>query len=314
MRFLLRSLTCCLIAAPAFALGWGIEGHKAIGQLARTKLSPAARAQVIKILGNDDLAEVAVWADEVRDAGRHRGPLVSDPEARAFIQKFPKNPSWHFVDQPLGLAGYTTDGKFSSEDDVVHAINASIAVLEGRSNRFTPAQALRLLIHFVGDVHQPLHASTGYYDLHNLASPKLVTNPAAVDLATGDHGGNSLYVTKSEELHALWDVKLVEKIAGKDFEKLAGALGNKNPAKWHTPGDYHTWAAQWASESVAIAAGHVYRDVIFEAAELDEKHQLKRMEIKLGSSYEKNNETVVAAQLATAGLRLAELLNQLHWK
>ena len=292
---------------------WGIEGHKAVGELARTRLSATTRAAIVKILGNDDLADVAVWADEVRDAGRHRGPLVNDPEARAFNQKFPKNPSWHFVDQPLGSTGYTDNGKFSSEDDVVHAINSCIAVLEGKSARFPPSQALRLLVHFVADIHQPLHASTGYYDLHNPAAPKLVVDPSKVDLTTGDHGGNSLYYSKSQELHAYWDTTLVEKIGGKDYKALASALTGKSPAKWQTPGDYHQWAETWATESDAIAE-KAYRGITFETAALNAKHELERMEIKLSPSYAKTNEQVVAGQLAKAGLRLADLLNRIQWK
>ena len=84
-----------LTSVSSRLVAWGIEGHKAIGELARTRLSAATRAHVIKLLGNDNLADVAVWADEVRDAGRHRGPLVGDPEAQAFAKTFPKNPTWH---------------------------------------------------------------------------------------------------------------------------------------------------------------------------------------------------------------------------
>lgn len=139
MPYLIAALLS--LGAATQLAAWGIEGHKAVGEVARTRLSATARAAVVKILGNDDLAAVAVWADEIRDAGRHRGPLVSDAEAKAFTQKFPKNPSWHFVDQPLGTTGYTDNGKFSSEEDVVHTINSCIAVLEGKSSRFTASRA-----------------------------------------------------------------------------------------------------------------------------------------------------------------------------
>lgn len=292
--------------------GWGQEGHKSVGELARMKLTPATRAWITKLLGNDDLADVAVWADDVRSAGRHSGPLVDDSEALAFNKKFPNNKNWHFVDLPLGTKAYSLSGKFSSKDDIVHAINRCIEVLEDRSGEFTKSQAVRLLVHFVGDLHQPMHASTGYYNLSNPSAPKLVTDPSAVDVNTGDRGGNSLHMGKSDELHALWDSDLVRKFGGGDYKKLADKLAGKSPASL-TPGDYHHWAETWATESVGVAA-NAYRGIIFGRAELNKRHQLDQMDIKLPPNYAKMNQQVAGSQLAKAGFRLAELLNRIQTK
>ena len=79
----------------------------------------------------------------------------------------------------LGAAAYARDGRFAAEDDVVHQIAAAVAVLEGKSRRFPPAQAVRVLAHLVGDLHQPLHVGTGYFDVRNPAAPRLVTAPVA---------------------------------------------------------------------------------------------------------------------------------------
>ena len=66
-------------------------------------LTPQAKAGVEKILGNDDLASISTWLDDVRNAKRHHvGPLKSNAEAAAFSAKFPTNELWHYVDLPVG--------------------------------------------------------------------------------------------------------------------------------------------------------------------------------------------------------------------
>ena len=68
-------------ATPVYP--WGAEGHQAIGEVARTMLSSKARGEIQKLLGNDDLASIAVWLDDVRNlAHHHSGPLKNDPEAK----------------------------------------------------------------------------------------------------------------------------------------------------------------------------------------------------------------------------------------
>jgi hypothetical protein len=85
-----------LLVFTANAYPWGGDGHRAIAEAARTQLSPETRAKVEKILGNDDLAAVAGWLDDVRIARRrHTGPLKDDPEAQEFNARFPANDVWH---------------------------------------------------------------------------------------------------------------------------------------------------------------------------------------------------------------------------
>src|SRR5215469_12510170 len=73
-------------------------------------------------------------------------------------------------------------GPFSSQNDIVHAIRTAIDVLEARSSRFTKVQALRIIVHLVGDIHQPLHTVSGYYDVTDLEHPKLISDPGAARL------------------------------------------------------------------------------------------------------------------------------------
>ena len=111
---------------------------------------------------------------------KHQGPLAKDPEAAQFNHQFPDNGQWHFVNLPLGSAEYTDNGRFSADNDVVQIINQCVKILEtpeGQKTRFTKKQALKFLVHLVGDIHQPLHVGTGYYDLSG-PTPVLIEDPA----------------------------------------------------------------------------------------------------------------------------------------
>src|SRR5688500_9619812 len=127
----------CLFALLALfacrAVAWGILGHEASARVAQKLLSNDVAARVERILGTNDLAAVALWADHLRDAQRNRGPLRTDPEAREFNRRFPHNQQWHYVNLPLGTMRYVRTSRFISTNDIVHALNLCLAVLEGRS-------------------------------------------------------------------------------------------------------------------------------------------------------------------------------------
>jgi hypothetical protein len=96
-----------VLATAATAFGYGREGHEAIGELARQMLRSEARAAVIQILGNDNLAATSTWADELKLAEHGQGPLANNPEAVAINAKFPANHLWHFADLPPGHPPFT---------------------------------------------------------------------------------------------------------------------------------------------------------------------------------------------------------------
>ncbi|HTE87889.1 MAG TPA: S1/P1 nuclease [Terriglobales bacterium] len=299
------------------AFPWGVEGHQAVGELARGLLTNTARQKINAILSNDDLAAVSIWADEVRQAGkRHSGPLVHDPETIKFNQDFPNNDKWHFVNLPLAMPEYTDNGDFSSPEDVVHAINSCIDVLENKSTRFTRIQALRMLVHFVGDVHQPLHVGTGYFSFDNKNMAHLIVDPVQARGESDDRGGNDLFYSKSGELHAYWDAQLVSKIdKTTDAPTLAAFLKNHVDAvTWKDTGDHHQWAEKWASES-AHEAQAAYQGIKFGAATFKgvQHPTLDRIQIKLPKAYLAQQSDRATQQLAKAGFHLAELLNNLQW-
>jgi S1/P1 Nuclease len=311
---LMLALAC---AAPARA--WNAEGHAAVALVAGQNLTPEARRQVIKILGSDDMASIASWMDQLRAAYFHSGPLGNDPEALKFSSEFPRNGEWHYVDLPLGLPSYTLDGPFSRPDDVVHMIEVAVGVLEGGGDkRITKLDALRMLVHFVGDLHQPLHVGNGFFEVGADGSVKLVTDPAAAKDLPNDKGGNADFYGpgKYDELHAYWDTNLVEKVAGTKeaadlaapLEKLAAGAG----PGWKSAGDYHHWAEGWATESL-VAARTAYAGITFGAETPDGKGGIKSIRITLPANYDEVCVPIARERLAKAGYHLAEILNAIQW-
>src|ERR1043166_5169874 len=169
-RILLASL--CGFGFGPRASAFGHEGQEAVAILALQKLhadeaahnakATVALQNITKLLGNEDMAAVAVWADWVRlRATNLSTTVIHDIDAR-----FPGNGDWHFVDLPLGTSAYATNAVSANDNDVVHGINKCIAMLESAdasAEQDHHLVALKFLIHLVGDIHQPLHVACGYY-------------------------------------------------------------------------------------------------------------------------------------------------------
>lgn len=315
MRWFLP-LFCFVVFAVPRAYPWGAAGHEAIAEAAQGMLTGLARAKVEAILGRNQMPAVATWLDSVRNAKKHNvGPLKADPEAKEFNAKFPDNDEWHYVNLPVGFATYSETLPFASKNDIVHAINHCIDVLEGRATDMTPAQALRTLIHLVGDVHQPLHTVAGYYELKSGRKPKLVHAAGAAVGKPADRGANALFYTKTLELHSYWDKKMPEKVQRNVPEmSLARQVALvSQPQKYLTPGDYRKWAEQWVNDSATVAI-EIYKGIRFGPATLDEKEQLERIEIELPANYEELQTPLANVQLSKAACRLAQLLNAIRYQ
>jgi S1/P1 nuclease len=316
-------LVLCVSVARAW--GWGEQGHRAIAEAARNlELTPRARAAISTLLGNDDMAAVAVWLDEVRQAAQGRGPLAHDAEAARFNAQHPGNADWHFVNLPLSATTFSTDPAFAGAENVAVMINRCIRVLEtpaGTPTSMTRPQALRTLIHLVGDVHQPLHVASGYYEFGPDDQAILVTDPMKAKGRPGDRGGNLLHwgTGKSEELHADWDVVLVERITGgTDYRALAAKLeAGARGKSWSGTGDHRRdWARQWTMDALPAAA-LAYGDLAFGRAGFSTHAALLAIDVQQRpdrATYLATHAAIAERQLTKAAGRLAALLDRIAWK
>jgi nuclease S1 len=259
-RFLVLLLLGSLWPAPV--LGWSAQGHRIVGELAERQLSPHAREEVRRLLrGLEDpsLAGVSVWADEVRpqEPWRHTAP-------------------WHYVNFPDLHCDYDPARDCRDGRCIIDAINAHRHVLADRGMTVQQRrQALKFLVHFVGDIHQPMHAGL-----------------------REDRGGNDFqlrYRRQGMNLHAVWDgvilrsrepdwrryVELLEATPGPGPDPT---LHSDNPAR------------DWAIESCRIITDHgLYPE---------------RRGARIDSTYLDRHRPVAEQRLLQAGERLARLLEE----
>jgi hypothetical protein len=319
MRLALLALAL-ISTSPQLLLGWGAEGHRAIAAVAETLVSQGTVEKVRQLLDQcdeRDLASASTWADEIRPNARLDRPRPQD--ADAFNHQFPDNPSWHFINLPLGTVSFTQARRFIiGKSNVVDALERCISVLESPisiAGEISRPDALRLMVHFVGDIHQPLHCGTGFYRVTDTGPPVLVTDPADATGLPSDRGANVLFYGPKDQLHAHWDLDLVQQVADTfDFRVLASYLEHEAQREsWpETPGDYHHWPEIWALESVKLA-NLAYAGIKFTAVETMVDANSLWIAVSLPSDYDEKCRVLAAHQLTKAGVRLAQLLDRIHW-
>ncbi|HLY61663.1 MAG TPA: S1/P1 nuclease [Terriglobia bacterium] len=259
--FIRRALlvACALVLASTSTLAWGPEGHRDIGAIVEKNLKPETLAAIKAMFGPyDTLAAVSVWADDIRDEHPETGP-------------------WHYIDIPLIASSIDMNRDCRNGDCVIAKIHEFEAVLKNKSADPTARRdALKFLVHFVGDLHQPLHCEDN-----------------------GDKGGNTVQVIffgQPMNLHAVWDGGILrrEKVYGL---KLASDLNGRI-----TPAEKTAWARgsieDWAMEGHALAVQVAYGRLPHEATP------------NLGDDYFNAALPVVELQIEKAGVRLASILNR----
>lgn len=279
----LVSLVMACSAVPGSAAAWGYEGHKIVAAIARADLTPRAKAVVDALLAADtdplephDMLSAATWADSWRNSHRETA-------------------QWHFVDLELSQPDLDAACFGRPPSAVPASAGPAKACIVDRLNAFeaelrdpaTPQAerilALKFVLHFVGDIHQPLHAADNQ-----------------------DHGGNCVRLAldgaRTTNLHSYWDTGLVTRL-GTDPMAVAEKLRSRI-----TPADRKAWAfgaaAGWAAESYGVAKRTAYwpgapAGCAPEAAP-----------VTLPPGYDATAEAAVALQLEKAGVRLAEVLNR----
>ena len=322
MSHALALLLVALLAGEAQA--WSDLGHQAIGRAAHALLDEPTKAEIARAAGlaslaDGDLARMGTWLDDVRRLERglpHALDATAAKEAEAFFRRFPDHPTWHYVNLPLGAAYPDGASPYTRPNDVVGTLVRCLAVLEGRDQTMTPAIALRVLVHLVGDLHQPLHVSAGYFDVRDVSAPRLLREPAIPRRAVNDLGGNRLSFGTTN-LHAVWDHALVVGRGADDAKSLAAELLANGPPRGTPAGDPASWPRAWATEAarLAITAYHPLRFGTAHAKPGSE--EIERIEITSPSAeaYARNPalKLVARQQLARAAGRLAELLRAIRW-
>jgi hypothetical protein len=275
------------LAAPSPA--WWEVGHRTVGRIAAQRLTPKARARVATLLGVPDttasvadaMAAASTWADEIK-ATTNTG-------------------AWHFIDFTLQDKKSNFAARCANDDCVTARIRLFRDQLAGhrKDPKWTDAEALKFLIHFVGDVHQPLHASSD-----------------------ADQGGNCELLNPSidttRNLHALWDGGIIKEITDDDkalasqLNTTASALSRRQQKRL-AKGDEVTWA--WQSHEVAQRVIYKRLSIPVEAEVFPANCKAAPADIQsfkavVDRAYRTDMQPVIREQLTRAGMRLAALLNK----
>jgi hypothetical protein len=280
-----------LLLMTGSSLGWGAGGHMMVASIAYGRLNAKAKAQVDKLIAIQiapenttakslNFVDAAHWADDIRDS----------PDFASFAPL-------HFIDQPFTNDDTDLPDDLPEAENIITALTHNVDVLKNSSSsEKDQAQALRFVIHFVGDIHQPLHCST------------LVTEGKP----EGDRGGNLFKIklpasqgkTKSSNLHNYWDSGIGKfPKTGANFSPPAlstiapaaafATRANPDTDDWQTGGPFDF--AGWAKEGEELAESTAYKRIAPGGLPTQ--------------SYNRAALKVARQRVAWAGYRLAALLN-----
>jgi nuclease S1 len=261
-----------LLLAPLSAFGWSAQGHWVIGDLASRQLTPHAREQVALLLeGEADptLAGVSTWADELR---------ASNPE------NYRRTGPWHYINSKDGTCHFVPARDCPDGSCAPAAIEAQMKILaDAQQPREQRRDALKFVVHFVGDIHQPLHA-----DPRDDAGGNRYQVTVHADVAPPDYAAK--HADAPVNLHTIWDYYVLASrhLSNEAYASaLAGSLPHIAADKIGTPWD-------WAAESCSTVDSHaIYPpDHIIDNAYLDRQRPLAEQRLTL------------------AAVRLAYLLNR----
>jgi hypothetical protein len=254
---------------PTQLSAWGPKGHAIVADIAQSRLTPETRKNLLLLLGNDSLASIANWADQVR-------------------KERDESFGWHFVDIPKDAQGFSQERDcFRPQDKhkdaltdrhncVVDRIEMFQKVLGDESaSKDSRLEALKWIVHFVGDLHQPLHA------IEEARGGNDIKLPVFGSAKCGDYDCN---------LHWTWDSLLLEH-TGLSQEDYVRRL-NELIAQKHLEKQAAGTPVEWANES-----------------HLQARHLVDPRPAAIDETYYQANIDLVNEKLALAGLRLAALLN-----
>jgi len=305
-----------LLLYPAALCGWGCEGHQMVALIARAHLNPRASAAVNRLLAAQpaDPALKRFCADRMTDKSGFGDPLADASTWADDVRNSEKTGLWHYVDIPRAetnaafdrycpAVGPSVDGK-PRPGCVASATEYELAILKDPvAAEADRATALRYLVHFIGDMHQPLHTTDN-----------------------SDHGGNCTQLqfydlSHPTNLHAAWDYNLIEH----DLEarhvtvaQEAAQIDRKfaiDGATWgREPVNVHAWI--WEGHAIANDVVYGKLSIPIETTTVDcpaETQKIRDLHIRIGDDYENAVMPTLERQIAKAGYRLAGVLNKTLW-
>ena len=296
-----------LNAGPARA--WGDQGHKAVAAIAYGLLSEPLQAEVAKILADDPVnaecgsrsfIEDSVWADKLRQ----------NPAKCASGEPWGNTSPWHFLDIPTSAAAYNHKRDCKTDDCVIGKIKTFEAMVANHSE--TPARrrdALKFLIHFVGDLHQPLHTTSAPFDKANAEKAEQLGakkgNTCLMKSLPMDRGGNCVDVRyrantagngegKATELHAFWDSDVVTAIGATAADVAKKAMEGVSAAEVQAM--QQGSLEDWTNEGHSVAIQAVYGELPPGAMP------------QLQGAYSSHADKAALVQIRRAGVRLAKVV------
>jgi hypothetical protein len=276
---------CLLILTPTLCLAWGPRGHRAVAEIAQIYLTERAAVEIQELLGGaaNSLVEISYWADNILD-------------------DFPETFFWHTVDIPHDGGTYDRERDCFSDDCVVEKIKEFAANLANRQlSNLLRSDALKFLVHFVADLHVPLHAYA----------------PGTADdvwgIWEGWEGPWLRIGGRVDQLHNWWDYGFV--YALRPFVPIAPSATElaRELAAQITDDQYAAWIEStpeaWANESFRIAREFVDKHGLIDPERL--RGNSHEAPLVLPASTIDEVKPIVAERLKMAGVRLAWLLNQI---
>jgi len=308
----LRLLT--LVSGMAFvppAFPWGCQGHRVVALIALDQLNSHSRTEATQLLEGPiydatirrycpastlpPFADLASWADDVRNQRKETA-------------------GWHFIDIPLNGRKQSVTESCPASGCVTSAIRQQVEILRSDSaTKRQKAEALMFVVHFVGDLHQPLHAADNDDRGGNCVAV------AFFDHQPETSGSGQNY---RPNLHGAWDTDLLENVLQRQNASAFAAAVHTEFAsdmkRWiRQPVDVDAWA--WESHKVAVRTvyGKLPRKIAVEpprpvesCADHDIGKRMYDLHEQIDERYLNSASPVIRRQLARAGTRLAALLNQ----
>ena len=246
-----------VFASSLSSFGWGKTGHRIVGEIATSQLKPCTEKKISAILKGESLAMCSTWMDDVK-------------ADKAYDHWYP----WHHC--TIGDHQTYAEAGSPSQGDILVKLDEITRELETKKFKHGgEANALKILVHLLGDLHQPLHVGRG-----------------------DDKGGNDFkikYFGKSSNLHRIWDSDLIDgqQLSYTEYSQHLLRTTPQDRVKQHQSGTY----LDWANESKALRMAGIYPPTDLE---------------NLSYQYGYENYSRLEERLVQAGVRLAMVLNRIY--